>query len=175
MKRTILILTTAVALGLTTTVSAMAASDVGTVGLVMMAAKTAAQPGGPLKGIDVRVDRTSGAIQITLPLTPPRTWAYDPKTGSLTPAQPTPQEAVNPVKGVGVVIKKNPGGAAERTAPVTPDQVDLSTLSDGDYDVTIQIPADATPDGQAKSVTITITKSANTAVYKAGAAAAPSS
>lgn len=71
-------------------------------------------------------------------------FAYNPANGSVN-QMPTPAENLNPVQGVGVVVKRNPGSSAAR---VTGNgngtwAIDPSTLTAGNYDIVVTVQAHA--------------------------------
>ncbi len=145
-------------------------------------------PGDPCPHKSGRID----TVTVTLNLTKPETWAYDPVKGTRLPAEPEPAEAqpvdmgalnapvagpapgafvrndrpamvkpgtaeppppaepqpaevINPVPGIGVVVRKNPGAGsgAFRLEPNKTGGYDLPPLENGLYDLVVTIPMES--------------------------------
>jgi hypothetical protein len=68
-------------------------------------------------------------------------WLWDPATGDTTSSTPEPIDNTNPIGGIGVVIKKNPGGSAERTIPIDGHGNAMlpTDLEDGKWLLTVRV------------------------------------
>ena len=118
--------------------------------------------GAPIKGVIVKGGHnpgsSAGKMLVTLNLTEPQTWAYDPKGGTLLPAEPEPSEIVDPVPGIGIVVKKNPGGGASILQPGKTGQYDLpEKMDNGMYDLVVTLPAEALKGIRGKGVNLNFT------------------
>lgn len=94
------------------------------------------RPNDPCPHKNAKVDNVS----VQLDLSRGEAWIYDPARGTLLPS-PARSTSNSPLKGVGVVVRKNPGGGAAMVVPVG-DGGDgrLPKLEDGTYDVAIRVP-----------------------------------
>jgi hypothetical protein len=118
---------------------------------------------------DIWIKATRELVVISLDLPKPEAFTYNPATGEIKPMTGEIQAQVNPIPGVGVVIKKNPGGGASITIPVQDGKGELplahyaSHNSEaehlGSYDLVITIPQGSLPGkppaSERKGVTIT--------------------
>ena len=122
----------------------------------------AAPAAGPILGSLVKGGKNPGGnafmvglgpqgqrVVVTLHFASVVSYAYDPATSTVTPL-PTPMYNSNPIGGIGVVIKKNPGGSAERMpSPVTVDPTYpnlyhfASSIAPGTYDIVVTVQAHA--------------------------------
>ena len=108
----------------------------------------------------IRVGATKDMVMIVLDLPTPQAFAYNPATGAIEPKSGEIQAVVNPIPGIGIVIKKNPGGGASITVPTSGGKGELpKEAKTGTYDLTVQIPQASLPGNpstvQGKGVTIT--------------------
>ena len=100
-----------------------------------------------LKGVIVKGGRGLGkdgkidSVIVQFDLGRSETWVYDPAKGALTPGGTAKVDAAPPVPGIGIVIKKNPGGGSTMVVPVCDGgAAPFPKLDDGSYDVAIRVP-----------------------------------
>ncbi len=116
----------------------------------VLSAQAAEKPTYTAGRFAIELDRSAsnpGKVVIVLHITSPAAYAYDPASGGLAPLTPVPAENTNPIGGIGVVVKKNPGtgSGAERMAPDASGGVFAfpSSMEPGNYDITVTLPAHA--------------------------------
>ena len=80
----------------------------------------------------------SDYVSVQLNLSRSEIWTYEPVRGTLTPS--TAATKVNPVPGIGIVVKKNPSGRAMIVPVGEGGNGQLPNLEDGTYDVAIRVP-----------------------------------
>jgi hypothetical protein len=96
-------------------------------------------PDDPCPHKSKRVD----SVSVQLNLSRSETWTYEPVKGRLAPSTAR-SEQNPPITGIGVVVKKNPGGGASMIVPVGEGgNGQLPRLEDGTYDIAIRVPNEA--------------------------------
>jgi hypothetical protein len=96
----------------------------------------------PVPQIRVVTDREMVVISLGLPK--PEAFTYNSATGAIKPLAGEIQDGIA-IPGVGIVLKKNPGGGAI-TIPVSDGKGDLSSNAEnGNYDLVITIPQSSLP------------------------------
>jgi hypothetical protein len=118
---------------------------------IFMSGTGAAMAGNPIGGLIVKGGKNPGGNMknVVIELNPTEAWAYDPATGNVSPTAPevaAKGEQVNPIPGVGIVVKKNPGGGAAFVVPVKDGGGKLpAKLANGRYDLVLRIPQGSLP------------------------------
>lgn len=90
-------------------------------------------------------DSHTHKVIVTLHLASSASWAYDPSSGGVSQL-PSTVDNLNPIGGIGIVVKKNPGGSAERViGDLNGDGVAtfMPNIPPGSYDIVISVPAHA--------------------------------
>lgn len=110
----------------------------------------------------IRVEASGEMVVISLDLSKAEAFVYNPATGDIQPTSPGVAKTATapPVPGIGIVVKKNPGGGAAITVPVSNGRGELpARMEAGRYDLTVHIPESSLPGRPAtiggKGVTIT--------------------
>ncbi len=98
------------------------------------------------KGYASRGARVYPKVVIVLHITSPAAYTYDPESGVFAPMTTEPQENHNPIGGIRLVVKRNPGGSAERMVGETNGDgiyAFPSSMEVGNYDIVMTMPAHA--------------------------------
>lgn len=110
-----------------------------------------AMAGSPIHGTIVKGGKNPGgnANKVVIEMGG-EAWAYDPVGGTITPTAPEPAatrgEAVNPIPGIGITVKRRPGDGAAIVVPVGENgSSTMPRLEDGSYDLVIRIPNGSMP------------------------------
>jgi hypothetical protein len=93
----------------------------------------------------VRVGASKEMVVIVLDLASPQAFAYNPATGAIEPESGDIQAAVNPIPGIGITVKKKPGGKSI-AIPMSNGTGDLPADAEaGNYDLTVSVPQKGAP------------------------------
>jgi hypothetical protein len=117
---------------------------------VFMSGTGAAVAGGPIGNIIVKGGKNPGGNMknVVIEFSPTEAWAYDPATGNVSPTAPevaAKGEGIA-IPGIGLVVKKNPGGGAAFVVPVKDGGGKLpAKLANGRYDLVVRIPQGSLP------------------------------